>query len=146
MRRLRHGLPRVLLPALALALLGSACGGDAEVTPIDEAEAGDVTDAGAEGAFGEVDDCEQLVDEAVAAYQRVIVELGDAPRTDVDRIDAATESFGGLGPDLSVRAEALNCHADDVEARVCQVADRLEAAGPAAQDLIEGILSGCEGR
>lgn len=61
---------RVLSLALAFALVGGACGEDSDTTPIDEAGPGDVTDAGAEGAFGEADDCSELVGQAVAAYER----------------------------------------------------------------------------
>ena len=138
-------LLRALPVALALTLLGSACGDEgSEPTPIDRAEPGDVTDAGVEGAFGEIDECDLLVDEAVASYQRVVDELGDAGRNDVDRIDAALESFGGLGPDLKVRAEGLDCDAEDFDAAVCTAAAELDAAGRAAEDFVGRIVAGCD--
>jgi hypothetical protein len=139
MRSPRH----VLSLVLALALVGAACGEDAEPAPVDRAEPGDVTDAGAEGAFGQVDDCGRLAEEAVAAYGRVVAELGDAQRTDTERIDAALDSFGGLGPDLNVRAEALDCDDDAVQAQVCAAVVTLEPGGPAAQDVVDRVRSGC---
>jgi hypothetical protein len=138
---------RLLLRALglvvALTVASAACGGDRETTPADRAEPGDVTDAGAEGAFGEFDDCAELADEAAAAYERVVDELGDADRTDVETIDAALDSFGGLGPDLSVRADALDCTTEDMQVKVCAAVGALEGGGPAAQDFIDRALTGC---
>jgi len=135
---------RVLSLALAFALVGGACGEDSDTTPIDEAGPGDVTDAGAEGAFGEADDCSELVGQAVAAYERVVEGLGDADRSDIDRIDAAMESFGGIGPDLQVRYDALDCQASDFEVEVCAAVADLAADGPAAQDFIDTVAASCE--
>ena len=128
---------------LAVALALAACGSDSNTTPIDEAGPGNVTDAGAEGAFGEADDCSELVDEAMAAYERVVEELGDADRSEVDRIDAAMESFGGSGPDLQVRYDALDCGQGDFDEEVCGAAQGLEPAGPVAEDFVAGVLETC---
>lgn len=135
---------RALALVLTLAVAAAACGGDSEPTRADRAEPGDVTDAGTEGAFGEIDECADLGDEAVAAYERVVTELGDADRTDVEAIDAALDSFGGLGPDLAVRAEALDCTTEDVQVKVCSAVGALQAGGPAAQDFIDQALTGCD--
>jgi hypothetical protein len=127
----------------ALLVLGAACGPDREPTTSDRAGPGEVTDAGAEGAFGDVDECSELAAEAVTSYERVVEELGDAERTDVERIDGAMESFGGLGPDLEVRLDALDCDEAAFEVEVCSALDGLRATGPAGRDLLERILAGC---
>ena len=135
---------RVLSLALALTVVGAACGEDGEPAPIDRAGPGEVTDAGVEGAVGEADDCSQLVDQAVTSYRRVVEELGDADRTEVDRIDAAMESFGGVGPEREVRYDALDCGHEDFDDAVCAAAGDLEAAGPVAEDFVDDILTTCE--
>ena len=124
--------------------MGAACGEDSDTTPIDEAGPGDVTDAGAEGAFGEADDCSELVGQAVVAYERVVEGLGDADRSDIDRIDAAMESFGGIGPDLQVRYDALDCGQVDFDQQICAAARDLDPAGPVAEDFVAAILETCE--
>lgn len=136
--------PRALTLVLALAVLGAACGEDREVVPIDEAGPGDVTDAGVEGAFGEADDCSELVDQALDSYQRVVGGLGDADRSEVDRIDAAMESFGGVGPDLQVRYDALDCGQEDFDRAVCAAVGDLDPTGPAAEDFVGAIVTTCE--
>ncbi len=121
-----------LLLLVALLATAGACGGDdggAEPTP------------GAEGAFGEADDCTELVDEAVRAYRQVLERLGDARRTDTERIDEALIAFGD-GPDLAVRYDGLGCGADFATA-VCEATDRLEAGGPAGRDVLQTLTAGC---
>ena len=127
MRRLA---PLVLCLALAVGL--TACSGDEEPE----------TAAGAAGAFGGADDCSQLVEETIAARARVLEELGDAGRNDTERIDAALTSFGGDGPDLAVRYEGLGCD-EAFDDAVCAAADGLEAAGPAARDLVATWAESC---
>lgn len=135
---------RAFVLALAIALLGASCGEDAQTPkPIDEAEPGDVTDAGIEGAFGEVDHCAELGEEAAASYARVVEQLGDAGRDDVDRIDVALESFGGIGPDLQVRADGLDCTPEDLDGAVCRAVSDLEPGGVAAEDFLAGVLGRC---
>lgn len=135
---------RPFAAAVVLALVLTGCGDDGNATtPIDRAGPGDVTDAGAEGAFGDAGDCEALVDEAIDAYRRVVDELGDAGRNQVNRIDAALESFGGVGPDLAVRFDGLDCGEGDFQAEVCAAAADLTAQGPAAEDFLAGLQAGC---
>jgi hypothetical protein len=121
---------------LALSILTSpllaACGGDDR--PDDR--------AGADGAFGGADDCTELAEQAVAARARVLAEIGDARRDDVERIDAALESFGGEGTDLAVRYQGLGCDRAFEEA-VCAASASLEAAGPAGQDLVRTWRRSC---
>jgi hypothetical protein len=135
-----------LLAVLVVALVLAGCGDDgASTTPIDRAGPGDVTDAGVEGAFGDAGDCDALVDEAVDAYRRVLDELGDAGRNQVNRIDAALESFGGVGPDLAVRFEGLDCGEADFQTAVCSATADLTAGGPAGEDFLAGLRAGCAG-
>jgi hypothetical protein len=130
---------------LALAMLLGACGSaDDGTTPIDRAGPGDVTDAGVEGAFGSAEDCEELIDEAADAFARVVTELGDAGRNQVNRIDAALESFGGVGPDLQVRFDGLDCGEDEFQAAVCAAIGGLTAGGPAAEDFLDVAAGGCD--
>lgn len=124
-------------------LIVAACGAEAETASPDEAGPGEVTDAGEEGAFGAADDCGRLVEEAVASYGRVVRELGDAGRSRTRRIDAALEAFGGTGPDLAVRYEALDC-GDGFDAGVCAGIAALEPGGRAARDFLENAASSCD--
>jgi hypothetical protein len=119
---------------LALTLVLAGCGGD---DGGDEPEA-----AGAAGAFGGADDCEQLVAETIDARARVVEALGDARRTDTERIDEALTSFGGDGPDLAVRYDGLGCDRSFDEA-VCGAMDRLRATGPAGRDLVATWTESC---
>jgi hypothetical protein len=121
----------VLLFAAALILV-AACGDDAEPD----------SRPGSDGAFGGADDCSQLIDETVAARARVLDQLGDARRTDTERIDEALSAFGGDGPDLAVRYEGLGCD-QSFEVAVCAAAEGLEAAGPAARDLVATWSASC---
>ena len=74
-------------------------------------------------------DCEQLVDQTVEARARVLEQLGDARRTDTERIDEALSAFGGDGPDLAVRYEGLGCDQSFDDA-VCAAMPDLAPAGP----------------
>jgi hypothetical protein len=117
----------LLLPALLLPL---ACGDD-----------GGAEGAGANGAFGGAGDCQQLVDQTLAARQEVLAALGDARRTDTERIDEALISFGD-GPDLAVRYESLGCDQSFDEA-VCAATGSLTAEGPAGGDLLATWTASC---
>jgi hypothetical protein len=117
---------------LLALLLVPACGDDG-----DEPEG-----AGASGAFGGADDCAQLVEQTVDARVRVLDQLGDARRTDTERIDEALTSFGGDGPDLAVRYDGLGCDRSFDEA-VCDAMGGLRAAGPAGRDLVATWTASC---
>lgn len=130
MRRARSLCGITLLSAVLT--LVTACGGDP--APDDR--------AGASGAFGGADDCEQLVAQTVEARRRVLVDLGDARRSDTERIDEALTAFGGDGPDLAVRYEGLGCDQSFAEA-VCAAADELRPAGPAGRDLVATWAQSC---
>jgi hypothetical protein len=117
---------------LLLALLLPACGDDG----------GEDEVAGGSGAFGGADDCSQLVDETLEARARVLEQLGDARRTDTERIDEALTSFGGDGPDLAVRYEGLGCDTAFDDA-VCAAMADLTAGGPAGQDLVDTWTDSC---
>ena len=120
----------LLLLALTLLLVG--CSHD---DPAEEA-------AGAAGAFGGADDCEQLVDQTLEARARVLEALGDARRTDTERIDEALTAFGGDGPDLAVRYEGLGCDQSFDDA-VCAAMSDLQAEGPASRDLVATWTQSC---
>jgi hypothetical protein len=117
----------------SLLLLASACSGD---------DGGTDGSAGAGGAFGGSDDCTQLVDQTLAARARVLEQLGDARRSDTERIDVALTSFGGDGPDLAVRYEGLGC-GQDFDDAVCASAGDLRGAGPAGRDLVTTWTASC---
>ena len=124
---------RLLLSmALGLVLVVTGCGGD------DRPDNG----AGRDGAFGQADDCRQLAEQAVSAREQVLTRLGDARRTDTERVDAALESFGGGGTDLDVRYEGLGCDGSFEDA-VCRASADLTAAGPAGRDLLATWTSAC---
>ena len=123
-------LPASFCFALAL-LLTVGCGDDG---PADE--------AAAPGAFGGADDCAQLVQQTLEARARVLEQLGDARRTDTERIDAALTAFGGDGPDLAVRYEGLGCDATFDEA-VCGAMADLTPTGPAGRDLVATWTQSC---
>ena len=123
----------LLALSLALSLVLTACGGDAEPD----------TRAGAAGAFGAADDCSQLVAATIAARARVLDELGDAGRHETERIDVALTSFGGEGPDLAVRYEGLGCDEAFADAVCAASDDGLEPAGPAARDLVATWAASC---
>jgi hypothetical protein len=116
----------------ALLLVVPACGGD---------DADEDARAGAAGAFGEADDCSQLVDQTLEARTQVLEELGDARRTDTERIDAALSSFG-QGPDLAQRYEGLGC-GEDFDTAVCNATGELQGAGPAGRDLVTTWTDAC---
>jgi len=118
----------------SLLLLLTACSGD------DGGADDGAGDAG--GAFDGAADCTQLVDQTVAARARVLEQLGDARRTDTERIDAALTSFGGDGPDLALRYEDLGCGAD-FDAAMCAAATDLQGDGPAARDLVATWTASC---
>jgi hypothetical protein len=120
--------PLVIVAVFAL----TGCGGDQDPD----------NRPGANGAFGGADDCGELVDEAVAAYERVLTQLGDARRTDTERVDAALQSFGGEGPDLAVRYDGLGC-GGDFDRAVCTATADLRAGGPAARDVLTTLQEGC---
>jgi hypothetical protein len=115
----------------ALLLVVPACGGD----DADDAR------AGADGAFGGADDCSQLVDQTLEARTHVLEELGDARRTDTERIDTALSTFGE-GPDLAQRYEALGC-GEDFDTAVCDATGDLQGAGPAGRDLVTTWTDAC---
>jgi hypothetical protein len=117
----------------SLLLLASACGGD---------DGGGDESAAAVGAFDGAGDCAQLVDQTIEARARVLSELGDARRTDTERIDAALTSFGGDGPDLALRYEDLGCGSDFDDA-VCAAAADLQGEGPAGRDLVATWTDSC---
>src|SRR5262245_26925763 len=125
---------RKLAPlALALVML-AACGKDADPD----------NRPGSAGAFGSADDCTELVAQTVDAYRAVLRDLGRARRTDTERIDRALESFG-QGPDLAVRYDGLGCDSDaSFDTAVCAAAADLQAAGPAAHDLLTTLRQGCQ--
>jgi len=127
---MRRALPLVLAGLVVL----SGCGKDAD--PDDR--------PGSAGVFGGADDCTELVQQAVAAYRTVLADLGDARRTDTERIDRALAAFGE-GPDLAVRYDGLECDAS-FDAAVCEAAAGLEAEGPAGRDLLGTLRSGCRER
>lgn len=116
-----------------LLLVVPACSGD---DGADEA-------AGPAGAFGGADDCSQLVDQTLEARGLVLEELGDARRTDTERIDAALTSFGE-GPDLARRYESLGC-GQDFDTAVCDATSALRGAGPAGRDLVATWTQACTG-
>jgi hypothetical protein len=116
----------------ALLLVVPACGGD---------DGGDDAGPGPAGAFGGADDCSQLVDQTLEARSHVLSELGDARRTDTERIDAALTSFGE-GPDLAQRYQGLDC-GDDFDTAVCSAAGDLRATGPAGRDLVATWAQAC---
>jgi hypothetical protein len=120
----------LLLVALTLLLVG--CSHD---DPADET-------AGAAGAFGGADSCEQLVDQTLEARARVLDQLGDARRTDTERIDEALTSFGGDGPDLAVRYEGLGCD-ESFDQAVCAAMSDLQPQGPASRDLVTTWSASC---
>ena len=122
----------ILLFSLLLAL--TACSGD-------DGGGDDAADVPV-GAFDSAGDCTQLVDQTLAARARVLDQLGDARRTDTERIDAALTSVGGDGPDLALRYEDLGCGAD-FDAAICEAAAELEGDGPAARDLITTWTDSC---
>lgn len=115
-----------------LLLLPVACGDDG---------GGEEAVAGAAGAFGEADDCAQLVDQTLAARAEVLEQLGDARRTDTERIDAALSTFG-QGPDLSQRYQGLGC-GEDFDTAVCAAAGDLRGQGPAGRDLVVTWTAAC---
>ena len=110
---------RVLLLVAALVLALTACGGDGDPD----------NRPGADGAFGGADSCSELVAQAGEAYRTVLDQLGDARRTDTERIDQALSTFGE-GPDLAVRYDGLECDSSFDDA-VCRAAGDLRAHGPA---------------
>ncbi len=117
---------------LLLVVVLTACGGG-EGVPGDRI---------AEGAFAGAADCDELVQQTIDARQRVLVDLGDARRTDTARIDEALTSFGGDGPDLAVRYQDLGCDQSFDEA-VCAAAPTLTSEGPAGRDLVATWTSSC---
>ena len=124
---------RCVYLSFLLLLLVPACGGDDGADEV----------AGAAGAFGEADDCSELVDQTLEARAAVLGELGDARRTDTERIDAALISFGE-GPDLARRYEGLEC-GQDFDTAVCDALGSLQAAGPAGRDLVATWTEACAG-
>jgi len=122
-----------LLLLSSLLLLAPACAGD---------DGGDES-AAAPGAFDGADDCTQLVDQTIEARARVLDQLGDARRTDTERIDTALTSFGGDGPDLALRYEDLGC-GEDFDAAVCAAAADLHGDGPAGRDLVATWMASCQ--
>jgi len=134
---------RCLLVLIGAALLAVSCTGDQDLTDPESATIEDPADAGLEGAFGQAGDCADLVDQAVDSYRRVVDRLGRAGRNQIDRIDAAMDSFGGVGPDLAVRYEALECDRGSFDDAVCGATADLVAGGPAAKDFLAPLRSGC---
>ncbi len=120
-------MKKVLAFIAALMLVGVACG-----------------DSGG-GGVGSVDNCDDLVGEAIVMLQDVLDALSELSIEDItalgDEPPAAIEDLEQRSDELEAKAIELNCDDDELGAGVVSRADELTADGPFAELILEGIRS-----
>ena len=104
-------------------------------------------DSGGGGDIGSIDSCDGLVDEALDMLQTVLDELSDLNLEDAIALGESGEEPEALadleqrGEELEARATALNCSDEEMGAKLADRADELEADGPFAELILEGLQS-----
>ncbi len=102
-------------------------------------------DSGSGGDAGSLDNCDDLVDAGIDMLQDVLDELGNLSFEDVAALgDEEPEALADLeqrGQELEQRADELGCSDAEIEAGLLENVDRLEADGPFAELILEGIRS-----
>jgi hypothetical protein len=123
-RVLKH---RILIVGLSVALLAAACGGDSITAS----------------------DCDELLDETVAMFQRLIdevdAEFGDTPMEDVLSSGAPLPSVDQFEDDVTTLNELtieLGCDREAIGDEVQSRVDELTANSDLGQFLIESIRAG----
>ena len=123
-------MKKVLALLAALMLVFAACG-----------------DSGGGGDIGSIGDCDDLVDEALVMLQDVLDELSDLSLEDAVALGESDEEPEALrdleerGTALEARATELNCSDEEMGAALVDRADELEANGPFAELILEGLRS-----
>lgn len=87
--------------------------------------------------------CEGLGELYISTFQGVLDRLGNAGRNDAERIDEAMESFGAGGQIIATRFNELGCSEAERQAVACTGAERLNAEGDVARDLVALLDAGC---
>jgi NifB/MoaA-like Fe-S oxidoreductase len=118
---------RILIAGLALSLLAAACGGDSITAT----------------------NCDELTDETMAMFQRLIDEVdsefGDTPMEELLTSGAPLPSVAEFEEDVTTLNELtteLGCNRDEIGAEVQSRAGELTAESDLGQFLIESIRAG----
>jgi hypothetical protein len=118
---------RMIIVGLAIALVAAACGGDSITAK----------------------DCDELADETVAMFQRLIYEIdaefGDTPMDELIESGAPLSSVEEFEEEVAVLNELtveLGCNRQEVGAEVQSRAGELTADSDLGQFLIESIRTG----
>ncbi len=99
--------------------------------------------SGGAGDPGSIDDCDDLVGAGLEMLQDVLDELGELSFEDVAALgDEPPEALNDLearGQELEDRADELGCTDEELSAGLTARVDELEADGPFAELILEGI-------
>lgn len=87
--------------------------------------------------------CDAVGDLVVTTYQEVLDLLGDAKRSDSERIDTAYDAFGSGGTLVSARFQELGCTPEEQQEVVCGSVDELVAQGETGEDLMANLKAMC---
>jgi hypothetical protein len=126
-------MKRIVALIAVLMLVGAACG--------DSGDSG----SGGGGDIASVDDCDGLVGEAIGMLQDVLDALSDLSIEDIaalgdDQPDAITD-LEQRGQELEAKSIELDCDEEELSAGVIARVDELEAGGPFAELILEGLKS-----
>ena len=117
---------RHLVAASVLVLGLSACGGGGEV---------DVASAST---------CEELADASIGVMQEALDQLAGMSMEEAQ--EAGPEAFEDMeqqGEEIEAKAEELDCDEDSADELLCDRVEQLQADGPVAEFVVEGLKSEC---
>ena len=132
-------MKKVFALLAALMLVFAACG--------DSDDSGSNGGDGGGGDVASVGDCDDLVDEAMDMLQDVLDELSALSLEDITALGESGDEPEALqdlterGDALQARADELDCSDEEMGAAVIARVDELEASGPFAELILEGLRS-----
>lgn len=101
--------------------------------------------SGGGGDPGSAESCDDLVDAGIDLIQDVLDELSDLDLADIEALGneppEALNDLEARGQELEERADELGCTDEELSAGLTARVDELEADGPFAELILEGIKS-----